>query len=130
LVFIVLALSGWMVVSSIRAGGDLWDNPRYRALLIPWFALLVGWCWQRIRSGHLVWFLRWVGVELVFFIVFYLWYMYRYQVIKEYIGFFDMIRVTIAASGLIILTGLLWDGYKWLKARKVTARNGGSGSVS
>ncbi|HNR02786.1 MAG TPA: glycosyltransferase family 39 protein [Anaerolineaceae bacterium] len=130
LVFIVMVLSGWMVVSSIRAGGDLWDNPRYRALLIPWFALLVGWCWQRIRSGHLVWFLRWVGVELVFFIVFYLWYMYRYQVIKEYIGFFDMIRVTIAASGLIILTGLLWDGYKWLKARKVTARNGGSGSVS
>jgi len=119
LVFIVLALGAWTLVSSIRAGGDLWDNPRYRALLIPWFALLIGWCWQHIRQGHLAWFLRWVGVMLVFFSVFFLWYMYRYQVIKDYIGFFDMIRVIVVGSAVIISTGLLWDGYKWLRSRRV-----------
>jgi len=70
LLLIVLALFAWVLIASLRAGGDLWDNPRYRALLIPWFALLVGWCWQRLREGHLAWFLRWVAVVLVFFVVF------------------------------------------------------------
>lgn len=130
LVFIVLALTSWTLICSVRAGGDLWDNPRYRALLIPWFALLLGWCWQHIRQGHLAWFLRWVGVVLVFFVVFFLWYMFRYQVIKDYIGFFDMIRVITAVSGFIILTGLFWDGYKWLKTRKRTTQSDGSGSGS
>lgn len=124
LVVIVLALCAWMLVSSIRAGGDLWDNPRYRALLIPWFALLIGWCWQHIRQGHLAWFLRWVGVTLVFFTVFFLWYMFRYQVIKDYIGFFDMIRVVVAGSAVIIGTGLLWDGFKWLRSRRKPTQAG------
>lgn len=121
LVFIVLALSAWILVSSIRAGGDLWDNPRYRSLLIPWFALLVGWCWQHMRQGHLAWFLRWVAVELLFFTVFFLWYLHRYLVIKNYLDFFDMIRIIVAGSALIILSGLLWEGYKWLKKRKVSS---------
>ncbi len=116
LLVIVLALFGWILVSSLRAGGDLWDNPRYRALLIPWFALLVGWCWQRLRSGHLAWFLRWVGMVLVFFVVFFMWYLFRYQVIKEYIGFFDMIRVILAGWAVILLTGI-WDIYKYIKGK-------------
>jgi hypothetical protein len=116
LLVIVLTLFAWILVSSLRAGGDLWDNPRYRALLIPWFALLVGWCWQRLRSGHLAWFLRWVGVVLVFFVVFFLWYLFRYQVIKEYIGFFDMIKVILAGWAAILLTGL-WDVVKYFRAK-------------
>ena len=116
LLVIVLTLFAWILISSLRAGGDLWDNPRYRALLIPWFALLVGWCWQRLRSGHLAWFLRWVGVVLVFFVVFFLWYLFRYQVIKEYIGFFDLIRVILAGWAAILLTGL-WDVVKYFRAK-------------
>jgi hypothetical protein len=119
LLVIVLTLFTWMLVASLRAGGDLWDNPRYRALLIPWFALLVGWCWQRLREGHLAWFMRWVGVVLVFFIVFLLWYMYRYQVIKEYIGFFDMIKVILAGWAAILLTGLP-DLVRWVRAKRKT----------
>lgn len=129
LVFVVLAVSTWILVSSIRAGGDLWDNPRYRALLIPWFALLVGWCWQHIRQGHLGWFLRWLGVELLFFGVFFLWYMYRYRVIKEYLDFFVMIRIIVGGSALIIITGVLWEAFKWLKARKLSS-SGASKQVS
>jgi len=118
LLLINLALIAWILVSALRAGGDMWDNPRYRALLIPWFAVLVGWCWQHIREGHLAWFLRWVGVELVFFVVFFLWYMFRYQVIRNYIGFFDMIKVILAGSAVILLSGLIWDYVKWRKTRK------------
>jgi len=124
LVLIALTLAAWILISSLRAGGDLWDNPRYRALLIPWFAVIVGWCWQHIRDGHLAWFLRWLGVLLIFFMVFFLWYMFRYQVIKNYIGFFDMIRVIAAGSVLIIVSGLGWDLYQWLKRRRKTQSAG------
>ncbi len=119
LLLIVISIFAWILISALRAGGDLWDNPRYRALLIPWFALLVGWCWQRLRTGHLAWFLRWVGVVLVFFIVFFLWYMFRYQVIKEYIGFFDMIKVILVGWAVILLTGV-WDLVKYFTARHKT----------
>jgi len=125
--FIALALTAWTVVTSLRAGGDLWDNPRYRALLIPWFALLLGWCWQRIRQGHLAWFLRWTGVVLVFFSVILLWYLLRYHIIKGYLGFFDMALIITLASAGILLSGLLWDGYKWLTARKKKQQPDGSG---
>lgn len=119
LLLIVFALLAWVLVASLRAGGDLWDNPRYRALLIPWFALLVGWCWQRLREGHLAWFLRWVGVVLVFFVVFMLWYLYRHQFIKEFIGFFDMIKVILAGWVVILLTGLP-DLVRLVRAKRKT----------
>ena len=118
LVFIVLTLVVWIVVSSLRGGGDLWDNPRYRALFIPWFALLIGWCWQRIRQGHYGWFLRWAGVVFTFFLVFLLWYFRRYHIITHYIGFNEMIKVIIAVSALILGSGILWEGYKWYRSRK------------
>lgn len=117
LLFVIIALLALILISALRAGGDLWDNPRYRALLIPWFALLVGWCWQHLRTGHLAWFLRWVGVVLVFFIVFFLWYMVRYRIIKSYIGFNEMILVILAGWALILLTGL-WDVVKKARTKK------------
>ena len=120
LLVVILSLFTWMLVTSLRAGGDQWDNPRYRALLIPWFALLVGWCWQRLRAGNLTWFLRWVGFVLVFFIVFFLWYLYRYQVIKEYFNFFEMIWVILAGWVVILLTGLP-DLVRRLRANRKTS---------
>jgi hypothetical protein len=117
LLIIILSLFVWILVSALRAGGDLWDNPRYRALLIPWFALLVGWCWQRLRAGYWAWFLRWVGVVLVFFVVFFLWYLLRYKIISEYLSFYGMIKTILAAWALILLTGLR-DVVKWIKKRK------------
>lgn len=123
LVVLVLALLAWILIATLRAGGDLWDNPRYRALLIPWFAIFIGWCWQRLREGNLAWFLRWVGVVLVFFAVFFLWYMFRYQVIKEYIGFFDMIRVILVGWAVILLGGLVWDFVKHHRKRRLTQQS-------
>jgi hypothetical protein len=118
LLLIVVALIGWTLISALRAGGDMWDNPRYRALLIPWFGLLFGWCWQRFQEGYIGWFLRWVGAELVFFLVFLFWYFFRYQIIKSYIGFFQMIQVILAGAGLILLSGLVSDFLKLRSSRR------------
>lgn len=120
LLVIILALYAWMLVTSLRAGGDQWDNPRYRALLIPWFALVVGWCWQRLRAGHMAWFLRWVGAVLVFFTIFFLWYLYRYQVIKEFFNFFEMIWAILASWAVILLSGLP-DLVKLVRSKRKTA---------
>lgn len=130
LVLVVLALIAWVLISTLRAGGDQWDNPRYRALLIPWFAVLVGWCWQRLSEGHLAWFLRWVAVVLVFFTVFFLWYLLRYQVIKEFLNFFDMIRVILAGWAVVLLSGLAWDFIKKRKAYRKDKPQQSNGNVS
>jgi len=46
----------WIVVSSYRAGGDQWDNPRYRVIFLLWQALLAAYTWEcgagRITSGR------------------------------------------------------------------------------
>jgi hypothetical protein len=45
----------WVLASSLRAGGDLWDNPRYRAIFLPWLALLAAWGWDYARSQKDAW---------------------------------------------------------------------------
>ena len=119
LLLIILAILGWILISSLRAGGDLWDNPRYRALLIPWFAVLIGWCWQQIRHGHLAWFLRWVGVVFIFFSGFLLWYMLRYQIIKLHLNFFSVILLIAIGWATILLSGVGLDLFKKFRSRKL-----------
>jgi len=41
-----------------------------------------------------------------------------------------MMRLIAAGSGIIIVTGLLWDGYKRLKSRKKTTSQEGSEPLS
>ena len=46
-----LSLTGWAwaAISALNAGGDQWDNPRYRTILLAWFVLLAGWAWDWAR---------------------------------------------------------------------------------
>jgi hypothetical protein len=50
-VFIWLSFTvwGWILFTSLRGGGDQWDNPRYRTILFLWQAILAGnvWVWWR-----------------------------------------------------------------------------------
>jgi len=66
------------------------------------------------RSSGMVPALGGCGARI--FVVFFLWYLFRYQVIKEYIGFFDLIRVILAGWAAILLTGL-WDVVKYFRAK-------------
>lgn len=118
MVLIALSMAAWVCVSTLRAGGDQWDNPRYRALLIPWLALLVGWTWQRLRSGQAPWFYRWLAVEIVFLIGFTNWYLNKYHILNSYIDFFLLVKLILGASGLIILSGVVNDLVKHWKQRK------------
>jgi hypothetical protein len=109
LVFISLALAAWILISSLRAGGDQWDNPRYRTSFLPWIAILVGWVWARLRQGHHPWFWRIVSMEAVFVLVFLDWYLYRNFNWGPAIPFPYLILFLGASIVVILVGGLVWD---------------------
>ncbi len=40
----------WIILTALRGGGDQWDNPRYRAILLLWQALAAGYAWACFRA--------------------------------------------------------------------------------
>jgi len=69
---------GWIILSSARAGGDQWDNPRYRVIFLLFQSALAGLSvtWQ--RANHDRWLGRLLAVEGVFLLLFGFWYAARY----------------------------------------------------
>lgn len=109
LIFIGLAFAAWVLISSVRAGGDQWDNPRYRTAFLPWMAILAGWAWQRIRSQKCPWFWRILSIEIVFVLFFLYWYYNKIIYTFAQIPFLIMILSIIIISVLIIGGGFIWD---------------------
>jgi len=68
----------WVLLAALRAGGDQWDNPRYRTILFLWQAILGGVVWVWWRESRSAWFMRVIACELVFITVFTQWYASRY----------------------------------------------------
>ncbi len=104
----------WIILSSYRAGGDQWDNPRYRTWFLLWEALLAAqafvW-WRRTRNP---WMVRLMAVEGIFLVFFGIWYSSRYgNWANSPLHVFIVIAAILAAGGLVLLAGWLQD-----KARK------------
>jgi peptidoglycan/LPS O-acetylase OafA/YrhL len=108
----------WLVVAAARAGGDMTDNPRYRVQFIPFLALLAGWAllwaWQR-RD---LWLVRILAAEAVFLGFFGNWYFSRYFQWGGRLPFWDNVKWIIGLSALILGSGLVWEGVKWLRKRR------------
>lgn len=115
LIFISLALAAWILISSLRAGGDQWDNPRYRTTFLPWIAILVGWVWMRLRQQKTPWFWRIIAIEAVFILVFLDWYLYRYYNWGPAIPYQWLFLSLGLVIMLIIAGGVIWD-------KKITGR--------
>jgi hypothetical protein len=99
----------WITISAIRAGGDQWDNPRYRVNFILWLALLaawgVEWAWQKRDF----WLARWILVEFIFIGFFAHWYIGRYFRLWERMYFQNYVIWILALSALVLASGWLWD---------------------
>ncbi len=97
----------WAFIAAMRGGGDQWDNPRYRIIVLPWLSLLAVYAWSQIRGRAGRWFWRIVAVVGIILLVFGHWYLFRYY----QLGFNLGIRNTLAAAFAL---AILFIGGDWL----------------
>lgn len=112
LILSFVVFGAWTIISSLRAGGDLWDNPRYRTLFILWLAAVAAWGWYNARERKDPWLLRWYGVEIVFLLIFGIWYANRTFALGLSIPFYGMIGVIIFLALVILGGGAVFDRWK------------------
>lgn len=119
LFWLTLLMLVWVVVSSARAGGDQWDNPRYRAIFLPWLALIFGWIWQHLHQTRPGWFWRIVFLESAFVAIFTNWYLNRVFATGIPIPIKILLIVYCVLLVIVIGAGVIWD----LKPKKSAAND-------
>jgi hypothetical protein len=105
----------WIILSSARAGGDQWDNPRYRVILLLFQAALAAQAlsWQRATRDR--WLGRILAVEGVFLVLFGYWYISRYYGLKVF-HIFIVFGTIAVISAAILIGGWMWD--RWQTRRR------------
>ncbi len=114
-IWLTLAVFVWILISAANAGGDMWDNPRYRTMFLVYQALLAAWAfwWAKITKD--TWFWRWLAVEAVFVLAFLEWYISRYYPAIPHLSIWTMIILTLLGCGFILVGGWVWDHKKRIK---------------
>ena len=112
LLWLSLVSWAWIAISAWNAGGDQWDNPRYRTILLAWLVVLAGWAWSWARQRKDAWLGRWLAVEAVFVLIFTEWYLGRYYPGFPHLDIQVMIAATLIITALILGGGWIWDHYK------------------
>jgi hypothetical protein len=113
-----LSLIVWAtaVFSSYRAGGDGWDNVRYRAVFLAAQAALAGWSLAHARETRSPWLLRTVVLVAGVALIFLQWYLGRYLMTPR----LELVGTLVAAVAFIVLAiagPLFWD---WRRKRRLT----------
>ena len=109
-VWIWLAVWAWVILASARAGGDQWDNPRYRVILLVFQASLAAKAltWQRLTHDR--WLGRILAVEGVFLVLFGYWYFSRNTPLPlPVINIFVVFAAILLIGAGIFIAGWLWD---------------------
>jgi hypothetical protein len=96
----------WILLSALRGGGDLWDNPRYRTILFVWQSVLAGYIWVWWLETRNAWFIRVLACEAVFVLVFTQWYTSRYIKLGFQLPFAVMVALILGLWGVIL--GIGW----------------------
>ena len=109
LVWLAVIVWGWIVLSSARAGGDQWDNPRYRTIFLPWMATLAAWAISWVKAKQDRWLGRWLIIEGIFLGFFTEWYISRYYSFIGNLPFWLMVVLIIVLSAGVLIGGWLWD---------------------
>ena len=99
----------WIVLTALRGGGDQWDNPRYRAILLLWQTLASGYALTCFRTRSDSWLVRIFLIEGIFLSFFTQWYLSRYLHIGGQIPFGWMVGLIIGSSLLVLVGGEWWD---------------------
>jgi CDP-diglyceride synthetase len=109
-----LIIWGVILVAAYRAGGDLWDNPRYRTAFAGLQVALVAWVWIEHRRMADNWLRRAVlaiGAVLFWFVP---WYLRRYSPFEWPVP--DLIKTI----GLGLVTAFLLVIWDWARSKPVS----------
>ncbi len=114
----------WILICAIRAGGDQWDNPRYRLIFFGVQALIAGFAWVRWREQKDAWFPRIVALEVLCVLLFGQWYVARYYRLGVHLPIMVVLALSLVTTALILFGGWLWDGFRARRrARQGTGYN-------
>lgn len=102
----------WIVLVSTRAGADQWDNPRYRVIMLPWQALFAAYAWTFWRETRDRWLPRILAVEIVFLVVFSLWYAGRYYHVVPKFNFLVYAAFLIVVGVVIMVGDVLYEYFR------------------
>lgn len=108
LVFVIVVWA-WIIIASARAGGDQWDNPRYRTLFLPWMAAAAGWGIAYALQVRDRWLKRIFIIDAIFILFYTQWYLSRYYHLFSRFGLWEMVAVIILLSLGVVIGGWLWD---------------------
>lgn len=97
-VWVYAVLVTWVLVSSLRGGGDQWDNPRYRTILLPTMLLLVAVYLNQLNALGKTWLRRIFAIEGFNLILFCHWYSWRYTGFGVDLGIRNTILIGICGS--------------------------------
>lgn len=109
ILWLALLVVLWVLLSAIRGGADLYDNPRYRTILFMWQALLAGNVWVWWWDTRSPWLPRVVLMEVLFLLVFTQWYASRYYHWGGQLAFPVMIALILGLWGIVLGIGLWQD---------------------
>jgi len=112
-----LVVWGWIIIAAVRGGGDQWDNPRYRVILMAWMAMLAAQAYFRVRTPAGRWFWRILVVEATILLVFGHWYSWRYLGVGFNIGIRNSLVLAIALSVLLVLGDWFWQRFTHKRAQ-------------
>ena len=101
----------WIIVSAARGGGDQWDNPRYRTILLVFEAILAAQVISLQLQSHARWLGRLLAIEGVFVVFFSAWTWTRYDINPFLLPLGETAAAFIAASLLILVGDWLWEKY-------------------
>jgi hypothetical protein len=112
LLWIGLLIWVWIVLCSARAGGDQWDNPRYRTILLSLQVIYSAWAFQKIKSEGAFWLWRVLFAEALSILVFAEWYLSRQYPVIPRLPLPVMILLLFMAIVGIVIQGVIMDARK------------------
>ncbi|MBN2044441.1 MAG: hypothetical protein JW757_05420 [Anaerolineales bacterium] len=115
----MLMWGNWLIilVASFRAGGDLWDNPRYRAGFVVFQIALVVWALLQHQSRRTPLLRRLIVVVALMEIVITLWYASRYSESSLLAGRVETrVLIGMAIGMAYLLLDWLWE--VWMKKER------------
>jgi hypothetical protein len=113
----------WIIISAARGGGDQWDNPRYRTILLVFLAILAVQVISIQQHSHERWLGRLLAIEGVFVICFAAWTWTRNDTNPFLLPLGGTVAAFIAASLFILVGDWLWEKYGHRRARKPVGKN-------